>query len=266
MVCDCWRRTRLLRLWKSRRGTKSKPPEKQALETLAHAEFNQSVRAIVDSYEGMLVGNGRRAMGFVSVVMRYAFRNLVALFILSALGRYIVVISQSIEREPHLAWGMLKCPRGPLSVGPMRMVVVSGTSFIWDGRRCQLLGLAEPTDRMKRQLGKEFLERWFKSVAGLSEVCNARQPVERVDGTALLWVRGLQLGLPCLNEQLVQAGLVEIDESSCPTYSFDMLVGGCPKRVDWKGLLRRAIEARRRGERPAIQFDWPPKFEFHRAA
>jgi hypothetical protein len=182
----------------------------------------------------------------------------------------IGAIANSYRFGPPITSMNVSCartwPRDRMSGASSDAIILSGTSFRWGGVTFKLLGLSEVADGRVRELAKEFIRQWLDSADTCIQICNAGNPLELGDRTAIIWVRGLQVGLPCLNEQLVQAGLVELDESSWSDYAFDMPIGGRPEQVDWKGILRGAIEARGRGEKPAVHFDWPPKFDFNRAA
>jgi hypothetical protein len=62
-----------------------------------------------------------------------------------------------------------------------------------------------------------------------------------------------------LNEELVRAGLVEIDEEHWDDYTFTVPTKAGEEQEDWKGILRKAKEGHKRGEKLRALFEWPPK-------
>jgi hypothetical protein len=64
--------------------------------------------------------------------------------------------------------------------------------------------------------------------------------------------------LSCLSEELVRAGLVEIDDQ-WPDYTFTVPTKEGEELEDWRGILKKAKEGHARGEKPRTLFEWPPK-------
>ena len=75
----------------------------------------------------------------------------------------------------------------------------------------------------------------------------------------VVWVRGYDTYLSCLSEELVRAGLVELDASRWPDYTFTVPTKEGVAVEDWRGILRKAKEGHERGEKLRVLFDWPPE-------
>jgi hypothetical protein len=139
------------------------------------------------------------------------------------------------------------------------IVVTSGTTFRYEGVRCRLLGVKEAEDPSIQEQARAFAEAWFKSVGNCIGAYNDTNPLVADDGAAVVWILGDEVNRACLNEELVRAGLVDLDDSTYGDYTFTTETREGVIKKDWQGILRRAKEGYQRGEKPRILFDWPPK-------
>jgi hypothetical protein len=74
----------------------------------------------------------------------------------------------------------------------------------------------------------------------------------------IVWIRGYDCYLFCLSEELIRAGLVEIDDVSWQGYTFMVPTKAGKGIADWRGILRDAKEGHARGEKLRVPFAWPP--------
>ena len=151
-------------------------------------------------------------------------------------------------------------PKGwPLSnqtTTPAKITVLTGTTFLCGNVRCRLLGVRESNDPAVRQLAERFSRTWFASVGNYIGIYNDSNPLQDTDGTAVVWIRGYDCFLSCLNEELVRAGLVE--PVNLPTdYVFTEPTKSGDEVEDWKGVLDKAKEGYRKGEELRVLFKWP---------
>jgi hypothetical protein len=144
---------------------------------------------------------------------------------------------------------------------PAEITVLSGTTFRCGGVLCQLLGVKDADDPAVNKQATEFTKAWFKSIGNYIGVYNDSNPLMAEDGIAVVWIRGYDTHLSCLCEELVRAGLVNIDVSSWNDYTFTVptKAGVGEKQEDWQGILRKAKEGHERGEKLQVQFEWPPQ-------
>jgi hypothetical protein len=143
---------------------------------------------------------------------------------------------------------------------PAKITVLTGTTFLCGGIPCQLLGVKELEAPGRRKEAQEFSKLWFTSVGNFIGIYNDSNPLQAEDGTAVVWICGYDSSLSCLSEELVRAGLVEIDEATWEGYSFTVPAKSGPDPVeDWQGILRKAKEGHELGEKPNVHFPYPPK-------
>jgi hypothetical protein len=107
-----------------------------------------------------------------------------------------------------------------------------------------------------REQARIFAERWFRSVGNCIGVYNSSSPIRLKDGTCLVWIRGYDSHLSCLNLELVRAGLAKVDYTEQNAYTF--LTVGKPDDYpeDWQRNLREAEQDHRNGMKPKVLFDW----------
>ena len=142
---------------------------------------------------------------------------------------------------------------------PAEITIASGTTFLCGGVPCRLLGVKDSSNPDIRQQAETFTRLWFKEIGNYIGIYNDSNPLIAPDGTAVVWVRGYDTYLSCLSEELVRAGLVEVDDECCEGYTFTEPTMGGEAIHDWRGTLHRAKEGHARGEKPEVLFDWPPK-------
>jgi hypothetical protein len=142
---------------------------------------------------------------------------------------------------------------------PAEITVFSGTTFRCGNVPCQLLGVKEAADPAVREEADRFTRLWFKSVGNYVGIYNDSNPLQAEDGTAVVWIRGYDNALSCLSEELVRAGLAEVDDSRWAKYTFTVPTKGDDVKEDWLGILRKAKEKHERGEKPHVLFDRPLK-------
>jgi hypothetical protein len=140
---------------------------------------------------------------------------------------------------------------------PARIRVLSGTTFLSSGVRCQLLGVREADDPARREQALAFTRAWFRSVGNYIGFYNDYNPLVLADGTCIIWVRGYDSTLSCLNIELVRAGLVDVDVASWRDYDFKEEGKGDPVASEWKEKLQEAKEGHHKGEKPRAHFPWP---------
>jgi uncharacterized protein (TIGR03067 family) len=131
------------------------------------------------------------------------------------------------------------------------VAVDSGSSLRVSGQRCQLLGLKESADPESRGKAVTFIQHWFESVASVS-IVNRNEPLLTEDGSPVIWLEGKQnsrlSASSCLNEELVRAGLADVDEASWKDYTFTVPSAKHGRRTeDWKEVLNDARELYRHG-------------------
>jgi hypothetical protein len=142
---------------------------------------------------------------------------------------------------------------------PADVAVLSGTEFRCGGVPCRLLGVRESDSPAVREEAAKFTQMWFKSIGNYIGFYNGSNPLVDKDGTAVVWVRGYDMYLSCLNEELVRTGLVGIDDGAWDGYTFTEPTKESERVEDWRGDLRKAREGHARGEKPHVLFDWPPR-------
>jgi hypothetical protein len=107
-----------------------------------------------------------------------------------------------------------------------------------------------------RQLAEKFSRAWFASVGNYIGIYNDSNPLLDNDGTAVVWIRGYDCFLSCLNEELVRAGLAE-PENRPTDYVFTEPTKSGNEVEDWKSVLSKAKEGYRKGEELQVLFKWP---------
>jgi hypothetical protein len=142
--------------------------------------------------------------------------------------------------------------------------IVSSTIFLFQGQKCQLLGVSESADPNVREQALRFTTAWFEKIGNYIGVYNSSNPLRLADGTCVVWVRGYDMYLSCLNVELVRAGLVQVDYKEMKQYSFTEPTKDGEAVADWKGDLEEAAKGYERGEKPKVLFDWPGEREASR--
>jgi hypothetical protein len=150
-------------------------------------------------------------------------------------------------------------PLSRVRTTPAEITVLGGTTFRCAGVPCQLLGVKESADPAIRAQAGQFPRTWFKSVGNYITIYNDSNPLVAEEGTAVVWVCGFDTTRSCLSEELVRAGLVEIDDARWVDYTFTVPRKAADTVEDWRGILRKAKQGHERGEKPRVLFDWPPK-------
>jgi hypothetical protein len=143
--------------------------------------------------------------------------------------------------------------------GKSDIKILSATTFLFHGQRCQLLGVAESDDAAIQGRALDFTRRWFDSIGNYIAVYNANNPLRLQDGTCVVWVRGSDCWNSCLNLELVRAGLVKVDYQKWSNYSFTETEKDRDYVADWRGDLDSARRAHDVGEKPQVLFQWPPE-------
>ena len=151
---------------------------------------------------------------------------------------------------------------GPI---PCKIEVLSGTTFLFFNRKCRLLGVAESDDKLVQTKAKKFTEMWFKSIGNYIGVYNASNPLQADDGTCLVWVRGYDCYMSCLNEELVRSGLARVDYTEWGDYEFLSVGKDEDPFENWREMLDEAATAASKGEPPRVLFSWPPKSDERRS-
>jgi hypothetical protein len=142
---------------------------------------------------------------------------------------------------------------------PAEITEVNGTTFRCGGVPCKLLGVKDAEAPPTRKQAEEFTRLWFKCIGNYIGIYNDSNPLLDEDGTAIVWIRGYDSSLSCLSEELVRAGVVEIDELKWQDYTFTVLTKEGEAQEEWQAILRRAKDGHERGEKPHVLFEWPPK-------
>jgi hypothetical protein len=140
------------------------------------------------------------------------------------------------------------CPEGAKSNWPLDLVntspaeieTLSATRFRCRGVECQLLGLAESNDPAVRERALEFAKQWFKHIGNQIGIYNRDHPLQADDGTCIVWLRGYDDTLSCLNLELVKAGLVEVEYSLWKDYGFTEQTKSGKEWTDWQAKLQKA--------------------------
>jgi hypothetical protein len=140
---------------------------------------------------------------------------------------------------------------------PAAIEVESATRFTCSGIRCQLLGVRESSDPAVRAKATQFAKRWFDSVGDDIVFYNESNPLVARDGTCIVWVCGIASYVSCLNEELVQAGLVEIETAPWQWYSFNEPARSGEHIPKWQRDLAEAKATGKRGGKRRVLFDWP---------
>jgi uncharacterized protein (TIGR03067 family) len=136
------------------------------------------------------------------------------------------------------------------------VAVDSGSSLRASGLRCQLLGLKDSADPKSRDKAVTFIQHWFESIASVS-IVNKNEPLLTEDGSPVVWLEGKQnaqlFESSCLNEELVRAGLADVDEASWKDYTFTVPRAKHGRRTeDWKEILNDAREVHRHGLKKGV--------------
>ena len=153
-------------------------------------------------------------------------------------------------------------PQWPLSntpTLPAEIKVESATIFYCNNVRCQLLGVTEPDDAELRKQALDFSRRWFKRIGNHFAIANRNSPLKNEDGTCVVWIRGEDTYNSCLSAELVRAGLVNVNYSSLPDYNFIIRGKAEVYQSTWRQQLNEAAHDYKKGVKPKVLFDWPPK-------
>jgi hypothetical protein len=121
------------------------------------------------------------------------------------------------------------------------------------------LGVKNSTDAATRDQATQFVKAWFCSIGCYIAVYNDRNPLVAENGEAVVWISGGDTYMSCLNEELVRAGIVDIDDTYASDYTFLVDTKSSSVLEDWHERLRRAAESHKRGEKLRVMFQWPPK-------
>jgi hypothetical protein len=100
--------------------------------------------------------------------------------------------------------------------------------------------VAESKDPKVRQKALELVQQWFKDVGNYIGIYNSDHPLRAENGTCVVWVRGYDSSLSCLNIVLVRAGLVDVDLSRWKDYAFTEPAKSGNVWIDWQGELKKA--------------------------
>lgn len=168
-----------------------------------------------------------------------------------------------------LLLGWSACPLGSLraeeptwplkdvTLSPAKVEVLSGTTFKFSGIQCQLLGVKESGDPKVREQAKRFTTLWFKSIGNYFGIYNSDSPLQLKDRTCVVWLLGYDSTMSCLSEQLVRAGLVEVDTESQKGYTFEVPTKASSRKEEWEKILQKAEKDRSKGVGPTVSFKWP---------
>ena len=72
-----------------------------------------------------------------------------------------------------------------------------------------------------------------------------------------MWLLGYDSTMSCLSEQLVRAGLVEVDTESQKGYTFEVPTKASSRKEEWAKRLQQAEKDRAKGVGPEVTFKWP---------
>lgn len=205
-----------------------------------------SIRTVRSSKEGVLLATRPTALG------------LVLLFALSGCegGGASTSSGTHAPRSDTKTWLLSNVQTSPAEIS-----VTSATKFTCGGVLCRLLGVKESADAARRVSAEEFTRSWFKSVGNHIGIYNESNPLVDDEGTAVVWIRGYDMSLSGLSEQLFRMGLVELDTGHWEDYTFKVPAKAPTgeELEDWRGILRKAEGGYAHGEKPRVLFDWPPK-------
>jgi RNA polymerase sigma factor (sigma-70 family) len=148
-------------------------------------------------------------------------------------------------------------PLNDVLKSPAKVEILSGTTFKCSGVACQLLGVKDSSDPKVRDQAKRFTTLWFKSVGNYIGFYNDSSPLQLKDKTCVVWLRGYDSTMSCLNEQLVRAGLVEIDTESHKGYTFEVATKASNHKEEWETILGKAEKDHSKGVGPNVLFQWP---------
>ena len=156
---------------------------------------------------------------------------------------------------------------------PSDTSVIGATTIRCCDVPCRLLGIKEPDDPAARKKAEEFTRAWFKHhVDGIVrrhpdldipsigiQIRNYWNPLVDKDGVAVVWIGMAAAGHPCLNEDLVRVGLVEIEIEKWKDYTYQESSKEGHYDYNWLGRLQEAKDEYASGKRPELDFEWPPK-------
>lgn len=103
----------------------------------------------------------------------------------------------------------------------------------------------------------EFVTRYFARIGNYIGIYNDSNPLRAQDGTCIVWLRGMDSHMSCLNEELVRVGLVQIDTAPWQSYTFTEPAKSGDYIANWQHDLADAKASGERGEKPRVLFDWP---------
>jgi hypothetical protein len=164
-----------------------------------------------------------------------------------------VPAASTINQASRRPW-----PLTSVSTMPAQIKIESATVFYCKGVRCQLLGVTEPEDPDLRNQALDFCRRWFDSIGNYIGIYNDSNPLQKENGTCIVWIRGYDTHLSCLSAELVRAGLVNVDYMSLHDYKFMVPGKSEDYQETWREQLDEAAEDHRKGIKPKVLFDWPP--------
>ena len=162
-----------------------------------------------------------------------------------SLAILVVILCACCGCNEHAGSPATRKKEWPLSIVntmPAEIKVLSSTTFRCGGVPCRLLGVKEADNPTIRKQAEEFTKAWFKSIGNYIGIYNDSYPLQADDGTAIVWILGYDCYQSCLSEELVRAGLVEIDESSWKDYTFTVPTKSGQTQEDWQGILGKAKE------------------------
>jgi hypothetical protein len=126
-------------------------------------------------------------------------------------------------------------------MSPAKVEVLTGTTFLCNGIKCQLLGVRDAHDVVTQAKAAQFCRDWFDKSGGYITFENANYPLEDTEGVPTVWAAVYDSRRSSLNVALVEAGLVEIDVVRWSEYSFSLpRMGGGQILIDWPSILKDA--------------------------
>jgi hypothetical protein len=127
---------------------------------------------------------------------------------------------------------------------PPNVTVQTATTFSYGAIPCRLLGVRDSADAAVRARALVFTRNWFKTIGNYVGFYNESNPLVARGGTCIVWVRGYDSQLSCLNEELVRAGLVEVDVATWRGYTFTEPAKSEDFVEDWPRVLAVAKQQR----------------------
>jgi hypothetical protein len=140
---------------------------------------------------------------------------------------------------------------------PTKVAFDGGTSFDCDGDQYQLLGIKDFDDAGKRQKAEAITRAWFRESKNRLRIMNGFRALRTDDGARLiwLWTGSGHGGLGCLNETLMETGLVKLAISPYERYKFKIEFKIGPKECPWQEELLDAKKSFESGKESRA-LDW----------